>query len=117
MWCNGSGSPDPVVHLSLAGSYTFEVVLDDLSPIPPKTQSLPSTVVAAAYWRRKVGLAKGCQARSAGSLVATTGVTSPDPEPPSSSPPPPASRTAATTAATATPNTASSTRGLRRASL
>jgi hypothetical protein len=49
MWCNGAGNPGPVVQLSVAGSYTFEVVLDDLSPIPPKTQSFPPTVVDAAY--------------------------------------------------------------------
>ena len=59
------------------------------------------------------GLATGCQARSAGSLVATTGAASPEPEPPSS-PPPPARSTAATTATTARPAIASSTRGFRR---
>ena len=42
MWCNGAGKPGPVVQLSVAGSYTFEVVLDDSESDTPEDPELPA---------------------------------------------------------------------------
>src|SRR5215213_885076 len=114
-WWSATGRPGPVDQRVVRGSYTFVVVLDALTPTPPTTISLPSAAVAAAYWRRNCGPATGCQARSAGSFVATgAAATEGEPPPPSSSPPP-ASRTAATMATTTTrPAPASSRRDVER---
>ena len=71
--------------------------MDDFTPTPPKTHTLPSTAVAAAYWRRNGASPSGSQARSAGSCVAATEAAGAEPDCSSPSSPPPTSRTPATT--------------------